>query len=90
MTLHDYDAFGNRVRTSIEGLTFTAAGTHQRAAQIESFEYDGRNLLMSEENGAGHVIERQYDGAGNLRFQVAGAGSAALPPPSSATTWATA
>ena len=48
----------------------------QRALRSNSFEYDGRNLLIREENGAGNVIERQYDGAGNLRFQVAGAGSA--------------
>jgi len=76
VTLNDYDAFGNRLRTAITGSTLTAAGTQLQRTEASRFEYDGRNLLVREENGAGDVIRREYDGAGNLRFQIDGAGSA--------------
>jgi len=76
VTLNDYDAFGNRVRTTVTGSTLTAGGAAVQRSEITSFEYDGRNLLIAERNGVGTLIERQYDGAGNLRFQTTAAGTA--------------
>lgn len=77
VTLNDYDAFGNRVRTSITGSTLSAGGASVQRTEAMAFEYDGRNLLIGETNGIGTVVARQYDGAGNLRFQTDAAGSAA-------------
>jgi YD repeat-containing protein len=76
VTLNDYDAFGNRVRTSITGTTLSAGGASVARTEAMRFEYDGRNLLIAQRDGENNVIERQYDGLGHLRFQIAGAGSA--------------
>lgn len=73
--LHDYDAFGNRIRTTLQGTTLSAGGTEISRLEAVSFEYDGRNLVIREENGAHEVLGRSFDAAGNLRYETRAQGS---------------
>jgi YD repeat-containing protein len=75
ITVHDYDGFGNRVASSVTGTTLSAAGTALTRTDRIAFDYDGRNLIIRQENAAHEIITRDYDGAGNLRFEVNAAGT---------------
>jgi YD repeat-containing protein len=77
VTVNDYDAFGNRVLTSILGKTRSAGGVEIERTEAMRFEYDGRNLVIAQRDGESNVIAREYDGLGHLRFQTTGAGSTA-------------
>ena len=72
-TLLDYDAYGNVIQRTTARLDI--AGVPVGPTQTISMSYDGRDLQLTSENGANEIIRREYDAAGNLRFDTRASGT---------------
>ena len=75
VVISDYDAFGNRIKSSVVGTTKTASGAIIQRTEATTYEYDGRNLVRKQSNGEGEVVVRGYDAYGNLVSQIDASGT---------------